>query len=202
MVSVGLTGGIACGKSAVLERLRVLGALTYEADRIADDIVRAAPVIDRIRKEFGEGVIGPEGGLDRARLAALIFADDASRLKLNAIVHPLVISHIETEIDSVSAAAPTKLIVFEVALLVEADMLSLFDKIVVVTSTPEARLARLTARGLSEEEALARIRSQVSDAERMRYADFILINKGTPATLAEECSRLYETLTAEVAAGS
>lgn len=201
MISIGLTGGIGAGKSAVLERLGDLGALTYEADRIADDVVRAAPVISRIRKEFGDDVITPEGRVDRARLAALIFADDASRLKLNTIVHPLVISHVEAEIDRVRAG-DAKLVVFEVALLVEADMLSLFDKIVVVVSTPEARLARLLARGLSEEEALARIRSQVSDAERMRYADFVLINKGTQATLTEECSRLYEKLTAGVVAGS
>jgi len=201
MISVGLTGGIASGKSAVLERLGSLGARTYQADHIANDVVRAVSVMDQVRKEFGEGVIGPEGELDRARLAALIFADEADRLKLNAIVHPLVIARIAAEIEKLSAGN-TQLAVFEVALLVEADMLSLFDKIVVVTSTPEVRLARLTERGLSEDEALARIRSQVGDAERMRYADFILINKATSDVLAEECSRLYEKLTAGAVVGS
>lgn len=201
MISVGLTGGIASGKSAVLERLGSLGALTYQADHIANDIVRADSVIRRIRRELGDAVIGPEGELNRARLAALVFADEAKRFKINAIVHPLVISSIEAEIEKLRAGT-AHLAVFEVALLIEADMLSLFDKVVVVSSTPEARLARLMERGLGEDEALARMRSQVADAERIRYADFVLINKGTPDVLARECSRLYEKLTAGTVVGS
>ncbi len=192
MLTVGLTGGIGAGKSAVAHRLADLGAIVIDADVLARNVVQPgsaglAAVIDA----FGPDVVDDAGNLDRSRLASLVFADSAARTRLEAIVHPLV----RAKTRELIAAAPDDAIVInEVPLLVEANLAADYDVIVVVQAQPETRLRRLVDRGLSAEEARQRIAAQASDVDRRAVADYLIDNDGTLDDLVVQVDRLWQQL--------
>ena len=197
MLRIGLTGGIASGKSVVTARLAELGAVVVDADALAREVVEpGTPGLAAIREAFGEGVIRPDGSLDRPALGALVFADDGRRRTLNAIVHPLV----RSAAAAIVAAAPQDAVVVQdIPLLVETGQQGDFDLVVVVDAPDDVRVARmLEHRGMTEEEARARIAAQASRDERNAAADVILQNTGTLDQLLEQVDALWENVARKV----
>jgi dephospho-CoA kinase len=195
MLKVGLTGGIGAGKSEVSRRLAELGAVIVDADRIAREVV--APGTDGLRavvEEFGEGILAPDGSLDRAALGAVVFADPDRLAALNALVHPLVAAR-SAEVEA--AAAPDAVVVHDVPLLAENGLAPLYDRVLVVDASEERRLERLTRlRGMSEADARARIAAQAPREERLAVADVVLDNDGPLQDLQAQIDRVWAELTA------
>lgn len=188
MKSIGLTGGIASGKSTVARMLAELGVNVISADEIAHQVMRSGSALfEDIVAHFGSDILNEDGEIDRARLGEIVFANDNERRTLNNLVHTEVIEVIKEDM-----AKEKGLVAVEVPLLVEADMTGLFDKIVVVTAAPDQQLERLLKKGISEEDALRRISSQIGNDERLRYADYILINKGSLINLQRQVENLLE----------
>jgi dephospho-CoA kinase len=196
MLAVGLTGGIGSGKSAVADQLVARGALLIDADQVARDVVAPGgpayqPLIDR----FGTGIVAPDGTIDRPALAAVAFADEATRLELNAITHPAIgIAMIRAR----DALADTdKIVVLAIPLLtaVHRETVTL-HKVVVVDCPTEIALERLMAhRGFDRTDAEARIRSQISREERVKEADYVIDNSGDLTALEGEVAKLWDWLT-------
>ncbi|GGM59985.1 dephospho-CoA kinase [Dactylosporangium sucinum] len=182
MKMVGLTGGIGAGKSAVAARLAALGAVIVDADRLAREVVApGTPGLAQVAAEFGDGVLAADGSLDRAALARIVFADDAARLRLEAITHPLVRAR---SAEIVAAAPPDAVVVNDVPLLVEKGMAGLYQVVVIVFASLETRLDRLVRlRGMSEADARARIAAQATDEQRRAVADIAIHNDGTEEEL-------------------
>jgi dephospho-CoA kinase len=191
-VRVGLTGGVGSGKSTVAALLARHGAVVIDADALAREVVEpGSPGFDAVVTRFGSTVVA-DGRLDRAALAALVFRDERALGDLNAIVHPLVG---ERAAELMAAAPPDAVVVYDVPLLVEADLAAGFDVVVVVEAPAETRLARLQGRGLSAEDANARMAAQAADAQRRAVADVVIENDGSPAELAERVDELWTLLT-------
>jgi dephospho-CoA kinase len=196
---IGLTGGIGAGKSAVSARFAAHGAVVVDADTIAREVVEpGTPGLAAITAEFGRDVLASDGTLDRAALAAIVFADPERRTALEAIVHPLVAQRSGQLI----AAAPAQaVVVYDVPLLVELvgrgqRSTDEYDVVVVVEAPEEVRIERLVARGLPEWDAEARIASQASDEERRALADHVIVNDGSLEELDAQVDALWSTLTA------
>ena len=179
MLRVGLTGGIGSGKSTVSGRLAEHGATIIDADRIAREVVEPGSVgLAKVTEAFGAGVLGPDGALDRAALAKVVFADDAARQKLNGIVHPLIGAR-TAELTSV--ARKDAVLVHDVPLLVENGLAPMYHLVVVVDAPVPERIARLVrTRGMTEDEVRARIAAQADEPRRRAVADVWLDNGGTP----------------------
>lgn len=199
MLIVGLTGGIASGKSAVADRLAELGAVVIDADVLAREVVAPGTKgLSAIERRFGSSVVttGPDGvrTLDRAALGALVFADEPARRDLEAMVHPAV----RALADERTRAAPCDAVVVQVIpLLVETGQQRMFDQVVVVDIDPERQLERLVARsGLSADQALARISAQATRADRLAAADIVVDNNGTPEQLRAAVDGLWQRLRA------
>ncbi len=194
-VMVGLTGGIGAGKSTAARLLAERGALILDADVAAREVV--APGTDglaAIVAEFGDGVLDPDGALDRAALAAVVFADPNRRAALNAIVHPRVRSRMA---DRAAAAPEGSVVVQDVPLLVESGLAGLFELVIVVDAADDIRIARLVRdRGMTEEEAKARIEAQAPREQRLAVADVVLNNDGTPEELAGQIVALWNRIEA------
>jgi dephospho-CoA kinase len=178
---IGLTGGIASGKSTVARRLAELGAVHIDADHLARVVVEpGTAAIGQIVDVFGPGMLGPDGGLDRAALGAVVFADPVALARLNAIVHPAVRSLSNRLIREAAAQDPDEVVVYDVPLLVEAAVDHPFDLIVVTHADEPTRLGRMVElRGMTETEALRRIRSQASDTARLAVADVVIDTGGS-----------------------
>lgn len=191
MALIGLTGGIGAGKSAVAALLADRGAAVLDADAIARQVLAAGtPGLRLVAAEFGAAVVGPGGELDRSALAAAVFGDPRRRQRLDRIVHPLIRERTRQLLHQLPAG---QLVVHDVPLLVENDMAGDYDLVVVVWAPLEVRLARLRdSRGMSEAEAMARIRAQASDAERAAVADVVLTNDADLAALARAVDRLWQ----------
>lgn len=174
---IGLTGNIASGKSLVLARLGELGAHTVDADRVVHELQRPGqPVYAAIREAFGDGVIAPDGQLDRRALSAIVFSDPAALARLEALIHPAVRERIEGEIER--AAAPV--VVIDAIKLFEGGLAARCDENWVVTCDPNIQLARLIAReGYSEVEARRRMDAQQPAALKVAQADVVIDNSGT-----------------------
>ncbi len=188
----GLTGGIASGKSTVAARFRRRGVPVIDADALAREVV--APGTEGLRAvadAFGPGVLGPEGALDRAAVARIVFADDAARRKLNAITHPLI-TRLGMERGAALAAAGEALACYEAALIVENGVADAFRPLVVVACPEDVQLARIQARDhASAEDARARVRAQKPLADKVAVADFVVDTRGT---LEEGAARADEAL--------
>jgi dephospho-CoA kinase len=189
VLRIGLTGGIGSGKSTVSALLAARGAVIVDADRIAREVVEpGTPGLARIVEAFGEGVLAPDGSLDRAALAAVVFAEPEARRQLDGIVHPLVRARAA---ELARAAPPDAVVVNDVPLLVETGQASSYDLVLVVQADPATRVSRLVQRGLTAEDARARMEAQASDEERRAIADVVLDNSGTPEDLAEQVDRFW-----------
>jgi dephospho-CoA kinase len=180
MVRIGLTGGIGAGKSTVATRLRELGATIIDADRVAREVVEPGTAgLAAVVAAFGPQVLLPDGQLDRPALGRLVFSDPEKLARLNAIVHPLIGERTQALID---AAPPDAVLVHDIPLLVENQLSSGFDLVIVVDAPESERIRRLVAdRGMTEDEAVSRIRAQAGDAERRKVADVWIDNSGMPA---------------------
>lgn len=196
MLKVGLTGSIAVGKSYVLEIFRHLGAATLDADLTAREVVAAGTAGWRLIVErFGSNILLPNNEIDRARLGAIVFADEEKRQLLNSIVHPLVI---ETQNDWLRAREAENrggMAIIDAALMIESGGWRRFDKIIVVWCAAEIQLQRLMTRSdLSEAEALKRISAQMPQDEKKRYADFTIDTSGGFETTRERAIEVFERL--------
>lgn len=200
MLLVALTGGIASGKSFVARRLAEHGAVVVDADQVAREVVEPGePALAAIAEEFGPGVIAADGSLDRAALGAIVFRDPEGRTKLNAITHPAVLERSRARFDAAGAADPDAIVVYDIPLLVEAGRAEEFDLVVVVQASEENRIARMVElRGMTREEAVGRIRSQATDAERLAIADVVIDADGTPDETLAQADALWENLKARV----
>lgn len=194
VLRVGLTGGIGSGKSEVSRRLVSLGAVLVDADAVAREVVEpGTPGLAAIVEEFGEEILRADGGLDREKLGSIVFADEASRRRLNAIVHPLVGRRTQ---ELVEAAPPGAIVIHDVPLLTENDLAGLYDLVVVVDTPVEEQVRRLTTRrGMTEEAARARIAAQATRERRRAVADRVIDNSGTLETLTAQVDELWAELT-------
>ena len=191
MLNVGLTGGIAAGKTAVARRLVELGAVLIDADAIAREVVEPGTEgLERIVAAFGPGILAADGSLDRPSLGALVFADATERAKLNAIVHPLV----RAEAARRAEAAPEgAVIVQDIPLLVESGQESAFDLVLVIEAPLEERVRRMVDdRGMAEADARARIAAQATDGQRAAVADAVIVNSGSLETLHRHIDEFWE----------
>ncbi len=176
MLKVGLTGSIAAGKSFVCEVFLTLGASVLDADQTAREVVASdTKGLKAIIKNFGAEVLQPNGELDRIKLGAEIFADEAKRQLLNSIVHPLVIEKQNDWLRAREAENPDGISIIDAALMIESGGYRRFDKLIVVWCDSATQLQRLVSRNnLSEQEALKRINAQMPQEEKKRYADFLI----------------------------
>jgi dephospho-CoA kinase len=193
MLKVGLTGGIGTGKSEVARRLAGYGALLIDADQIARQVVEPGTAgLAQVVGVFGTGVLADNGTLDRQQLGEIVFSDPELRAKLNAIVHPLVgtrIRELEQEAD------PGAIVVEDIPLIAENDMAGFFDLIVVVDVPPQAQEDRLArGRGMTQEQAAARMAAQATREQRLAIADIVLDNSGSLAELDREVGDLWAEL--------
>jgi dephospho-CoA kinase len=190
MLRVGLTGGIGSGKSTVARRLAEHGAVLIDADAIARQVVApGTPGLQAVLAEFGESLRAPDGSLDRAALARVVFADESRRQALNAIVHPLVAAKRSELVDD---AAPDAIVVEDIPLLIENDLGAVFHLVVVVSAPAEERVRRLVAeRGMTTDDAWARVRTQADDDARRAAADVWLDNSGSVAELLTAVDALW-----------
>jgi dephospho-CoA kinase len=179
---VGLTGGIGAGKSAVAARLAALGAVVIDSDKLARAVVEpGTPGLAQVVARFGPAVLAPDGSLDRPALGRIVFADTAARKDLEAIIHPLVR---ERSAEIAAAAPPDAVIVNDVPLLVETGLAPLYDTVIVVFASESTRVDRLVRlRGLTEEDARARIAAQASDDQRRAVAGISITNDGSAEAL-------------------
>jgi len=196
MLRVGLTGGIGSGKSAVAERLAALGAVVLDGDKGARAVVEpGTPGLALIAETFGPGVLRADGSLDRAKLAGIVFSDEAARGKLNAITHPLIHGHIQAaEEAAVKAGGPDTIIVHDIPLLAEGQRSGGFDVIIVVDVPPEVQVSRLAGRGMPEDQARARMAAQASREQRLAIADIVIDNSGTLDDLDRRVSEVWADL--------
>lgn len=190
---IGLTGGIGSGKTTVSDLLGEWGAVIVDADVIAREVVEpGTPGLAAIAEAFGPEVIGADGGLDRERMAAVVFADPGARATLNGIVHPLVRAR---SIEMTLAAPPGSVVVQAIPLLAETGQREAFDLVVVVDVEPEVAVTRLVgSRGMSEADARARIAAQASREQRLAIADVVLDNSGDLPHLEEQVAELWREL--------
>lgn len=199
MLRVGLTGGIATGKSTVAAIFRELGCHLLEADKIAHGLIEpgAAAYADVIR-EFGRGILSPDGRVDRVRLGAIVFADPQRLARLNAIVHPLVLAGQDSELAAIERSEPHAIAVVEAALLIEAGYTDRLDFLIVTWCTPEQQLARLTqpgaGRGLTVEQARQRIAAQMPLEEKNRRADEVIDCSGSLEHTRKQTIALHDKL--------
>ncbi|MDO0928199.1 dephospho-CoA kinase [Streptomyces sp. TG1A-8] len=193
MLKVGLTGGIGAGKSEVSRLLVEHGAVLIDADRIAREVVApGTPGLAAVVDAFGGDVLAADGSLDRPRLGSLVFADPGKLAVLNAIVHPLVGAR-SRELES--AADEDAVVVHDVPLLTENGLAPLYDLVIVVDARPETRLDRLVRlRGMTEEDARARMAAQASREQRRRIADIVIDNDVPLEALRRRVAEVWDDL--------
>jgi dephospho-CoA kinase len=189
---IGLTGNIACGKSLVLRALAELGAHTIDADQVAKELLhQGSPVLDEVTRAFGTAILKPDGSLDRKALAGIVFNDPDQLSRLEAIVHPPVVGVIRARV----AESRAPVVVIDAIKLFEASLATDCDEVWVVTCRPEQQLSRLMARdGLSEQEALVRIRAQPPQAEKVRRAARVIDNSGSVEDTLNQVRKAWEIL--------
>lgn len=180
-MNIGLTGGIACGKSTVSSLLVARGALLIDADRIAREVVEpGSPVLAQVIAHFGEELLLPDGSLHRKKLGERIFGDEAGRKTLEGLLHPPIRATMRSRMAAFEAEYPDKLVVVDVPLLFESRLEGMFEQVMVVYIPRELQIERLIRRdGITEEQALARLQAQLPIDEKRRLADLVIDNSGT-----------------------
>jgi dephospho-CoA kinase len=208
LLKVGLTGGIASGKSVVGEMFVKLGAQLIRADHIAHELMQPGQAVyDEVVKRFGREILNPNGSINRARLASLAFGTPGKASpprveELNAIVHPAVVRREDEWMAEVGRRDQHAIAIVEAALILEAGVADRFDRLIVVTCRPEQRAQRLAGRlGISDEDARAeaarRMAAQIPDEEKVRAADFVIDNSGSLDATEVQVRRVFATLQAD-----
>jgi dephospho-CoA kinase len=191
-MKVGLTGGIGAGKSTVADLFSQKGAVVIRSDELARQVIEPqTPGFQQVIDRFGKDFINSDGYIDRAKLAQVVFLDDAALKDLENIIHPLVRNKTNQIIEQHTSET---IIVNEIPLLLEKKMESLFDFLVIVISSEKNRLERLIKRGLTNEQAIARMAKQVTDEERKAAADFLIVNDGNLDQLEADVQKIWQTL--------
>jgi dephospho-CoA kinase len=191
-MKVGLTGGIGAGKSTVADLFAQRGAVVIRADELARQVIEKSTAgFDQVVSRFGENIRDPNGEIDRAKLAAIVFNDQESLTDLENIIHPLVR---EKSNQIMKEQTPETIIVNEIPLLLEKGMQPLFDFLVIVISSEKNRLARLINGGFTKEQVLARMSKQVDDETRKASADFLIVNDGNLDQLEVDVEKIWQTL--------
>ena len=192
MLKIGLTGGIGTGKSSVTEAFQSLGAAVINADLLGHDAYLPGTIgFEEVVTEFGQEIVGSDGQIDRKKLGPIVFSDSSKMDRLNEIMHPLIRDLIEERLVTLESNQ-NKVAVVEAAILIEAGWKSLFDEIWVVISDPEEVINRLGVRnGLSREDAVKRIDSQMSNDERIEHGDVVVENTGSMEDLQTRVNSLW-----------
>ncbi len=193
MLKVGLTGSIGTGKSTVEYILNELGAYTIDADKIVHQLLEKPQIIEKIKKKFGKDVI-KDGKIDKKKLAQIIFSDKNKKKVLENILHPEVFKQIQNFFKEVEKKDPCAVAVADVPLMIETGSYKNYDIVIVVYAPKELQLKRLKAKGMSEEEAIARIKAQMDIEKKKEYADIIIENTGTIDQLKEKVKEVYKIL--------
>lgn len=203
ILRVGLTGGIASGKSTVARLLGELGCRTIDADAIVATLYRPGRAGHQaIVRSYGSAILLPDGEIDRVKLAAIAFSSSAKAQQLNALIHPLVVAEVQRmieEADSLTGEAGA-IVVVEATLLLESGRRDRYDKVIVVDIDPELQIERAAGRGMSREEAKRRAAHQMSREERLRNADYVIDNSGDLQNAEARTRRVYERLREDLAA--
>ena len=199
MLLVGLTGGIASGKTTVSAMLAERGAEVIDADHIARQVVMpGTPAWCKIRDHFGPGVLHPDGQLDRQALADIVFADKSKLALLNEITHPAIFARIADRLEA--HHGQDVVVVLDAALLIEAGLAEGVDVVVVVHSPREIQVERLAAKGVGATDARNRIAAQLEPEKRLARADIVIDNSGSLEDLGRQVDKLWEELRARLAA--
>jgi dephospho-CoA kinase len=190
---VGLTGGVASGKSTVAAILEELGAVVIDADQLAREVVEpGTPGLAAVVEEFGDDVLADDGTLDRPALGAIVFADDEKRRRLEGILHPLIR---EQSLEIEAEASDDALVVHDIPLLAESGQADRFDAVIVVDVPEETQVERMTGqRGWTEEDARSRVAAQASREDRRAIATYVVDNIGTHDDLRERVAEVVEML--------
>jgi dephospho-CoA kinase len=200
MLLIGLTGGIAAGKSTVSRLLAERGAEIVDADQIARLVVQPGePAWHKIREHFGADVIAEDGAIDRQKLAERVFADPAKVALLNEITHPAILERIADQLEAL--AGKDVIAVLDAALLIETGLDAGVDLVLVVNAPREAQIERLEAKGVDRAHATARIAAQADERQRLERADIVIDNDGTLAELETAVDAVWEELSRRLAGG-
>lgn len=196
MIKIALTGGIACGKSLVGEMIKARGFPVCEADTIGHEILEQDESVKAaLIKEFGTGIVGANGHIDRAVLGNRVFADSGKRLALNRLTHPAILKQLEEWVHS--QAATTDCVFAIIPLLYEIGAERAWDKVICVGAPAAEQLGRLMARGLSEADACARMGAQMSQAEKSERADYVIYNCGSTSLLEKQVNQVLRGIRGE-----
>jgi dephospho-CoA kinase len=196
---VGLTGGIASGKSVVAEVFREEGAFVLDTDTLGHELMEpGTPSHQEIWERFGDTILGPDGQIDRKKLGEKVFGDERARLQLNAILHPRILSEAERRVARYARRNPGGIAVTQAALMAEAGAFGRFDRIVLTECDTTTQVRRLRARdGLSEDEAVRRISAQADSAARRRIAHIVLDTSGSLEETRAKARQAFESLRKE-----
>ncbi|MCY9662885.1 dephospho-CoA kinase [Paenibacillus chondroitinus] len=192
-MNIGLTGGIACGKSTVSAMLVSRGALLVDADQIARDVVQpGSPVLEQVAAHFGQAVIQEDGSLHRKKLGEIVFGNTDARKQLEHILHPPIRKMIREQMEAYEKQFPDKLVVVDIPLLFESDLSFMFEEVLVVYVPPHIQVERLMRRdNLTESAANNRINAQMSIEEKRKLADIVIDNSGTWEDTFAEVERFW-----------
>jgi dephospho-CoA kinase len=196
MLRVGLTGGIAAGKSSVGKIFVQLGCHLIDSDQITHQLLSPGEAVHAaVVKEFGQRILAPDGTIDRRILGEIVFKNPEAREALNHLVHPAVIARQQEWLKEVEAQDPSGIAFVDAALMIEVGTYKDYDKIVVVICSPDLQRLRLKAKtGLADEQIEARIRSQMPMEEKAKYADFVIDNSGSIEKTREQVESVYSQL--------
>ncbi len=196
MLRVGLTGGLASGKSFVGHALADLGCYLIEADKLGHEVMLpGGEAYDAIVREFGPSVLDPEGRISRRKLSGIVWTDPERLATLSALVHPPVQEREEKRMAEIARADPRAIVVVEAAILVETGRYKSFDRLIVVTCTLERQMERALQRGsYNKEEILARLSRQLPLEEKLRVADYVIDTSGSKEATLEQVRKVYGAL--------
>jgi len=196
MLIVGLTGGVASGKTAVSEVLKEGGADIIDADQIARELVQPhGPAWNELVRTFGEEILQGDGSIDRKKLADRVFVDPNQRKLLNQILHPLITEEMDRRTREIGQKNPEAIVVIDAPLLIEVGYHRRADKVMVVVSTQAEQIERLKVRdGINSEEALRILSSQMPVEEKVKLADFVVRNEGSLAEVRERAKEVFREL--------
>lgn len=192
MLIAGLTGNYGMGKSYVLSLFKDLGAVTIESDRIVDEILREARVVDNIKRLLGPEVLGKEGNLDKSAVAKKIFNDPALRRNVEALLHPLVLEKVDRFIENIRDR--DSIVLVEVPLLFEGNYGRRFRKVITVYTNEETALQRLEAAGIPRQEAMLRLKAQMPVDRKKELADYTIDNSGRMQETRQRAAEIYALL--------
>lgn len=191
---IGVTGGTGAGKTEVCRMFEKLGAKVISADEVGHRVLEDPEVREKLLEEFGRGILGEDGRIDRRKLGRMAFGDREALRRLDAIVHPPLLRSLKEEVSESFREDPGRPIVVDAALIPKWGISSWFDAIVLVKAPKEVRVARLVEKGLPEEEAFMRVEAQMAEGEMEQVASYVLENEGSLEELEGKVRSLWESL--------